>query len=208
MTEKTPDGDNAGGDETVVLSKEEHDQMVQTLAERKEAEAKLLKEVTDLRKKNRDLAQAPQSPEDVAKAVEAEFKKREAEEIKRTIESATNEFLSEHPEFSKENDPDGSKLAAFQKSLGQFSLSGIKTKEDYQRVLENAMRLTPEIEQPLSPTPNTPRVPSFVGGKPTAKLSEKESKLVQRSFGGDVEAYLKVKTKRPEYIEGLLEYIR
>lgn len=207
--DKNPEISNPGngGEDKVELSKAEYDKLVEERAKGLEAQARMKDEITQLREKIRTENPSLQ-PEDITKAVEAEFKKREADQVKKNIEEATQDFLSEHQEFSKENDPDGSKLASFQKALGQFSLSGVKTKEDYTQVLNNAMRLTPEVSQPVTPIVSTPRTPSIPGGKPSARLSDKEIKLVQRSFGGDVEAYLKVKTKRPEYVEGLLDYIR
>ncbi len=215
MTEINPEGtDGAGGDDKVVLTKKEHDEMVEALAKRKEAEARLKDEVTTLREKNRELAKSPEptvSEEQVQKAMAEEFKKRDAEAAKAASEQATAEFLDSHPEFSKENDTDGSKFAAFQESLKKLNLQGVKTKEQYTQALHDALRLTNQAEP--APTmlnfSSTPRSAYDARAIPQgSRLSAPEQKLVQRSFGGDVEAYLKVKAKRPEYVEELLRYVR
>lgn len=203
----------AGGEDKVVLTKEEHDTMVQSLAERKQNEANMQKELIDLRKKNRDLATANgqgAKPEiDISKAIEAEFKKRDEEVVKAASEQALVDFLDSHPEFSKENDEGGLKFAAFQKALGRINLSGVKTKEDYGQVLQDALRLTGEVESVLPSFSSTPRSANEVRSVPRgAQLTTPEQKLVQKNFGGNVDAYLKVKAKRPEYVEELLNWVR
>ncbi len=206
MDNNNPEGSNAPGGDEVKLSKEEYDKLVNTAASR-------LEELTKLREKNRELitnSQPVVQPDEIQKAVDTELKKRDAETLKTVIESATNEFTAAHPEFSPENDKDGSNLAAYQKALGRMNLNGVRTKEQYMQVLEDALRLT---EKPSNANPmnifSSPRsVPSAQNSQPAAHLSPVEQKLVANNFKGDVEAYLKVKAKRPEYIEEILKYVR
>ncbi len=200
--------------EEVKLSKEEFDKLVKTSAEKAQNEANMVAEITDLRKKNRELAET-KKPEivapltDVSKEVQAEFERRDREAIKIASEQATVEFLDSHPEFSKENDVGGLKFAAFQKALARVALNGVKTKEDYAQVLNDAMRLTGEVTPSMPNYSSTPRTAISVPGMaPAAQLSTPELKLVQNSFGGDVEKYLKLKAKRPEYVEELLRWVR
>lgn len=212
MSTVIPEGTLSTEGEEVKLSKQEHDEMVEAIANAKQAEANMQKEIIELRKKNRDsaLAKDPEvKPEDVSKAIEAEFKKREIEESKKSSEQALIDFLDSHPEFSKENDEGGLKFAAFQKALGRFSLSGVKTKDEYTQVLNDALRLTGETGTVTPNYSSTPRsVPEVRGVPKGAQLTTPELKVVQKNFGGDVEAYLKVKAKRPEYMEEILKYVR
>lgn len=207
-----PEGTSSTEGEEVKLSKKEHDEMVEALANSKQAEANMQKEVIELRKKNREsaLAKSPEvKAEDVSKAIEAEFKKRESEESKKSSEQALIEFLDSHPEFAKENDEGGLKFAAFQKALGRFSLTGVKTKDEYTQVLNDALRLTGESGTVTPNYSSTPRsVPEVRGVSKGAQLTTPEQKVVQKNFGGDIEAYLKVKAKRPEYMEEILKYVR
>jgi hypothetical protein len=214
MTDIIPEGTlGAGEDEKVVLTKVEHDKMVDALASDAEAKARLLDEVTDLRKKNRELVTktSPElKPEDVSKAVAEEFKKRELEDIKKASEDALAEFMDAHQEFSKESDPDGSKFSAFQKALARINLSGVKTKSDYIQVLDDALRLTGQVSSTTMPNfSSTPRSSTDIRGvAKSAQLLPAEQKLVSKNFNGDAEAYLKVKAKRPEYIDELLKWVR
>lgn len=201
-----------GGEEEVKLTKKEHDEMVRLLAERKQNETNMQNELIDLRKKNRDLAagsiQEPKS-EEIQKVVEAELKKRDTEELKRTTESVLIKFLDSHPEFSTENDEGGLKFAAFQKALVRINTQGVKTASDYEQVLEDALRLTGQVAPATPSFSSTPRsAPEVRGVSKGAQLTTPEQKLVQNNFGGDVDAYLKVKAKRPEYIEELIRWVR
>ncbi len=208
------DGTRSTVVEDVKLTKAEFDELVKAKAEKAQNEANMSAELAELRKKNRELAEkkSPEAepPKELSKEVAAEFAKRDAEVLKLASEQATVEFLDSHPELSKEKDTDGSKFAAFQKALGRISLAGVKTKQDYAQVLNDALRLTGEVSQP--PMPNyssTPRSAiSIPGSPPSAQLASPELKLVQTSFGGDVEKYLKLKAKRPEYVEELLRWVR
>ncbi len=208
------DGTRSTVVEEVKLTKKEYDELVNTAAESKQAVANVVAEVTDLRKKIREQAPTPSPvvPEpvgEVSKEVQAEFAKRDAEALQRASQEATVEFLDSHPEFSKENDVGGLKFAAFQKALGRIALNGVKTKQDYTQVLNDALRLTGEITPSMPNYSSTPRTAiSVPGTPPSAQLSTPELKLVQNNFGGDVEKYLKMKAKRPEYVEELLRWVR
>ncbi len=172
----------------------------------------MVTEIADLREKNRKLAEpkVPVAPvTDVSAAVEEEFKRRDQAAIKIASEQATIEFLDSHPEFSVENDAGGVKFAAFQKALGRINISGVTSKEDYIQVLNDALRLTGETVSTMPNYSSTPRTASNVPAlKPGHTLTAPEQKLIQNSFNGDVEAYLKVKTKRPDYVRELLNWVR
>lgn len=209
----TPNGD-AGGNENVTLSKQEYDKLINERAEAIQAKVSLTDEVTGLRQKNRELTQDGKiETEDVDRIVEQKLKERDAESLEMTKKQALTEFLDAHPELSKEEDTDGKRFAAFQGALSKLSLGGVKTKEDYNRVLSDAMRL---IEGQVEPTsrkdnmnPSTP--PSYStapSSKPGARVSDREMRLVNSHFNGDVETYLKKKAKHPILVEELLNYVR
>lgn len=209
----TPDG-GAGGNEDVTLSKTEYEKLVSERAEAFQARVSLTDEVTRLREKNREITQDTKiAPEDVNRIIEQKLKERDAEELETTKKNALTEFLDAHPELSKDEDKDGSRFAAFQSALARMSLAGVKTKEDYLNVLSDAMRLIPGHVEPTSKpdtmNPSTP--PSYVvppGSKSSVRLPEREMKLVNSHFSGDVEAYLKKKAKHPILVEELLNYVR
>lgn len=211
MIEVIPEGANGTGGEEVKLTKTEYDTMVLELAEGRQAVANMTGEIVDLRKKNREAPANVQEPkpEEIQKVVEAELKRRDAEVLKQTTEQVLAEFLDSHPEFSTENDEGGLKFAAFQKALGRMNTAGVKTKSDYEQVLEDALRLTGDVTPSMPSFSSTPRsAPEVRGVSKGAQLTTPEQKLVQNNFGGDIEKYLKVKTKRPEYIEELLRWVR
>lgn len=208
------DGTRSTVVEEVKLSKTEFDELVKSKAEKAQNEANMVAEITELREKNRKLSEpkSPVVPEpigEVSKEVQAEFAKRDAEALQRASQEATVEFLDSHPEFSKENDVGGLKFAAFQKALGRIALNGVKSKQEYTQVLNDALRLTGEISPSMPNYSSTPRTAiSIPGAPPSAHLTTPELKLVQNNFGGDVEKYLKMKAKRPEYVEELLRWVR
>lgn len=211
MTKDSEGNEIPGSDEEVQLTKVEYDELTQKLASKAQAEANMTAELIDLRKKNRELSGQSQGlqSEDVSKVVEEELKKRDAEELKRVKEALLGEFLDSHPEFAKEADADGSRFAAYQQALGRISLNGVKTKEDYASVLDDAFRLMERKESMPNNYSSTPiSVSTVPGSKTSARLNEKETKLVQNNFGGDIEKFLAMKAKRPAYVEELLNWVR
>lgn len=208
MENKDPEGNIIPGDENVTLTKDEYDKLVNT-------KASTIQEIADLRKKNRDLLETSQpvvEPDAVKKAIDEELKKRDSESLKKEIDAATNEFLAAHPEFSTENDTGGLKFAAYQKAVGRMNLAGAKSKDEYSQLLEDALSLMPQESVNANQTnfSSTPRTVGVVvqGVRPSAQLTPAEQKLVAGNFGGDVEAFLKVKAKRPEYIDELTKWVR
>lgn len=202
---------NPGGEDKVVLSKEEHTKIVSELAAKAQAEASLLQEVTDLRKKNRDLEDKKVVPEptEVQKVVQEELAKKEVEQAKSNFEAVTNSFLASHPEFSTENDPGGIKFKAFQKSLSRINLSGLKTIEEFEEAFQDAYSLMDRKATTDPMNPSSPRSSSRAPAvQPNAQLPSNEMALVKSHFGGNVEAYLKAKAKKPVYFEELLKWTR
>lgn len=211
---KSPEGTDGTGDTTVVLTAKEYKELTEKLATKVQDTVNMSQELIDLREKNRKLAEQPQvETKDIAGVVEAELAKRDSETQKVNQATALTRWLEAHSEFSPENDKDGSNFAAFQKALGRINLVGVKTESDYTQVLDDALRLTEQVStpQPLgNPMGSSPRNFAPVMGKQNygSNLSSQEVKLINDNFGGDVEKYLKVKTKRPEYIEEILKWVK
>lgn len=229
---------NPQGDETIVVPKAQYDEMVEKLADATQSKANLVAEIQELREK-KQLTEAeteelrkqlegrvdpPAStgeitPEKIAEMVTETAKKllseRDNEAAKENQEAALNDFLSKHTEFHPENDEGGLKLSALQRKLERFNTSGLKSREDYAAVLEDARNLVfggqpPRDEEGRNPNP----LPPNGGGRESApvreavddRLTPKELQIIERSFGGDKERYLKIKAKRPDYVATLLQY--
>ena len=206
IVQKVPSTEDA----TVVLTAEEYKELTEKLAKKVQAEVNMSEELKKLREKNRELADKPEvKTEDISKVVEAELVKRDAETTKVVQAQALTSWLEAHPEFSPEEDKDGSKFAAFQKALARVNLVGIKTAQDYVQVLNDALRLT---EQVPTMQPHNNFASSVIGGVPVRgstqvqNFTSAEQKFIQSSMGGDVDKYQKLKAKRPEYVEELLKW--
>lgn len=201
---------DSGANEQVTLSKTEFQKLIEDRANDAQSKANMAKELAEQREKIRTLSQSPAEPVDVSKVVEAEFQRRDAENVKTTQETALANWLAAHQEFSQENDKDGIKFAAFQKALSRFYLAGIKTSDGYVEVLNDALRLSEQVEITNYPMPSyssTPQgYPTARGTTPQQGLSQVEQKFVKNSMGGDVERYLKLKTKRPQYVDEMLKW--
>ncbi len=205
----------APGGEEVKLTKEEFDKLVNSSAESKQALANVVNEIKEMRTLNADLKkkveEAPESTTDIQKAVEQELARREKDSIQSIYAQATEGFLAAHPEFSQENDPGGIKLTAFQKSLGRISLNGLKTKEQFDEALSDALSL---MERKTNLDSNIVLPPSSKGNPALPRVASSyhlppaEEKLVKAHFNGDVEKYLVAKAKRPAYFEELLQWAR
>jgi len=200
----------AQGGETVVLSKDEYEQLVKATAEKSQAVENMTGELQELRKKHAALKEGKlPTPTEVAEVVQNELAKRETEEIKSTYQSVSEAFLASHPEFSSENDPGGVKFKAFQKSLTRFNLGVLKTTKEFEQAFTDALDLT-AINDPMN-LPNTPAPRSFssapvVSG--ASQLSPAEQKIIKEHFGGDLAKFNAAKAKRPVYMEEILKWAR
>ena len=214
-------------DEKVVLTKAEHQELVEKLANETQAKANLVNEVKELREKkqlsesevaelkvkNQELEalNKGENPEvDVEKVVETILTKKAIEDTKKTQENIKAKFRETHKEFHPDNDAGSIKLGVFERVVGRFNTSDLSN-EEYSKVLEDAYALmNKETKEPNTPgnnysEKNTPSNPPVSDDN---VLTPKEEKLIASTFGGDRERYLKQKAKRPDYIEQLLTYAR
>lgn len=221
--------------ETVTVPKAQYDEMVEKLADKTQTNSNLVAEIKDLREKKQlsdseaeelrkklegrvdTPADGTITPEQIAEMVADASKKilteRDNETAKQNKDAALEEFFSKNKEFHPENDEGGLKFASLEKKLARFNLTGLKTKEDFMSVFEDARNLVVGTVKEVTPTV-TPPLPPHGGGTHAApvkeatddKLSPKELEIIDRSFGGDKERYLKIKAKRPDYVQTLLAY--
>ena len=177
-----------------------------------ETEAKELKEKIEVLKKA-EVGDEELTPERIAEisanAVQEIILKKEESDAKANKEAALKSFQSTQKEFHPENDEAGIKISALDKVLSRFNLADLKTKEDFLGVYTDAFKLlkkeestTEQTEVPHSTdNPEESPTPSEVDLK---NLTKQELDIIDRTFGGDKERYLKIKEKRPDYVDQLL----
>lgn len=223
-------------DEKVTVPKKQYDEMVEKLASETQSKVNLVAEIKELREKKQlteaeaeDLKKkleqreviVPDStvltPERIAEittnTLRTALAEKDAEVAKANREAAMTEFLSKNKEFHPENDEGGLKLSALQRKLSRFNMEGLKTEPEFLSVLEDASRLVgiASKSKPVGTDPN-PAAPMGARGGAQIQdaagdnLSSKELQIIERSFGGDKERYIKIKTKRPDYVASLLQY--
>jgi cell division septum initiation protein DivIVA len=216
------------------VSKEAYNELVEKLANETQSKASLVAEIKDLREKKQiseaeaeaareklEAAKAapasveeftPQRVAEVAEeAAQRVLRNREREEAKGNRAAAMDAFIAEHREFHPDNDEGSLKMAALERKLERFNLSGLQSVSDFKSVFEDASRLVGGI-QPDNGSPENPNPLPPNGGGTSPKsaestvLSSKEMKIIDRTFGGDKERYLKIKAKKPDYVASLLQY--
>lgn len=177
-----------------------------------EAEVEELKQKIESVNKNDDENKdlTPEQIIDLAtKKTEEMFLKRDSMDAEDNQKAALAEFQSLQKEFHPDNDEAGIKIAALDKILARFNMSGLKTKADFLRVYQDSSNLMKrEEEQPApqtvphagdNPEDTTPPREITADG-----LTKQELNIIDRSFDGDKERYLEIKKKRPEYVDQLL----
>lgn len=222
--------------ETVTVPKEQYDEIVVKLADKTQATSNLVAEVKELREKNQiteaeaaalreklasrpDTATTEVNPQQVAEvaadAVKKVLNERDNQTAKENKDAAFAAFLEKHPEFAPANDEGGIKLSILEGKLARFNLAGLKSQSDFMTIFEDARNLAVgNTSAPIGTNedPN-PIAPNGGGGSSTVResednaLSPKELKLIQDTFAGDKERYLKQKAKRPDYVATLLAYL-
>lgn len=217
MSTQVPEPNKSGGeDEKVELSKKDYQKLIEDVANANQSITNVVDEIKELRKKNAELIkkEKEEKPEatEVEKAVQEEIARREKARAKENYEKATESFLG-RKEFSKENDPDGSKFKAFQNELKELNLNGKVEVEQFISSFEKAARLAGITTEKSKDNMNhqqahTPREGHSIDDQgDQGSLPAKEMKLVKERYGGDKEKYLKDKAKRPEYFDTLLKWM-
>lgn len=222
-------------EENVTLSKEEHEKLLKDLEEAKTATGNVVEELKTMRSEKAAEEEAKKAleekiaelekagtPEDVELTPEkvrqmaseqASEILRQAEEDRKKVakDSVEQRFKETHNEFHPDNDPGGIKYAAFQRELSRFNLGAMQV-EEVQKAYEDAYRLMEgNNTRPESANPDNPSEPVQPSTPPTADpntLTIQEKNIVQETFGGDTERYLKLKAKDPDFVEDLLQHAK
>lgn len=166
----------------------------------------------------RDLAEAKlkQTPpvpptDDVTKTVTTLLAQRDTETAQANLKNAEVRFQESHKEFHPDNDPGGIKYAAFKAKLSRFNTSGLRSEADFLAVFDDALRLMTDSPAPQTKVNPPAHTPSGTGSAPTSvtesPLSSKEQQLLKQ-MGWDEARYLKIKEKRPHYVQTLLNYMQ
>lgn len=213
-TEAKPDAEEqeveVKDEEVVELTKEEHAELIEKLANETQARVNLQGEIKDLRTKKTEVPEV--EPNDIEKAVNAKFEERQLGEVKANQDKALDKFFKAHPEFDQANDAGGLMFAKFQKNLARLNTTNATSAEDFESVFEDTLNLMGHksdegnaVPSKLASTPGSKASPD---SSPTTKFEGAEAKLVEGHFKGDGEAYLKMKAKRPAYVDTLLEFVQ
>lgn len=147
--------------------------------------------------------------------VEAKVRAILNEDAKKSADSARvvaeQKWKANHTEFSETNDPGGVKFAAIKGKLSRLSDQGLSSENDFIGLFEDAYVLVKK-ERNIDSHDYNPYAASNSsnGGAPKEtnanNLSAKEEKLMKME-GWDKEKYLKMKAKRPSFVESLLQYV-
>ena len=147
--------------------------------------------------------------------VEAKVRAILNEDAKKSADSARvvaeQKWKANHTEFSETNDPGGVKFAAIKGKLSRLSDQGLSSENDFIGLFEDAYVLVKK-ERNIDSHDYNPYAASGSSNGATPKttdpnnLSAKEEKLMKME-GWDKEKYLKMKAKRPSFVDSLLQYV-
>ena len=145
--------------------------------------------------------------------LDLKLKERDALNAQANKKAAFEKFVTEHKEFNPENDPTGLKRDALQRKFNSFNTDEFTKVEEFLSVIGDAKTLLSRndstIETPREPNlySNPGKLPNNPPAKRNDELTPKELKLITQS-GTTKERILKLKATNPEYLEGLLAYVR
>lgn len=123
--------------------------------------------------------------------------------------AAFDQFISEHKEYSPDNDPGGVKKSALEREFGNFNLTGLVETTDFKARIEKADRLLRgstirETENGNEPNSSGPSSTTAIEPENSTKLSPREKEVIERN-GWTEAQYLSLKTKMPGYVESLFK---
>ncbi len=145
--------------------------------------------------------------------LDKKLKEKEALSAQANKTAAFEKFVTENKEFNPENDPTGIKRGALQQKFNQFNTDGLSKVEEFIAVIGDAKTLLLGNDTPADTTrdkilySNPGKIHIDPTGKKDIGLTPKELKLAQTT-GKTKEQILKLKLNNPEFLEGLLEYVR
>lgn len=145
--------------------------------------------------------------------LDKKLQEKEALDAQANKTAAFEKFVTENKEFSPENDPTGLKRDALQKKFNLFNTNELTKVEDFLTVIGEAKTLLlgndkqVDTSKSINSYSNPGRINNNVLGNRESKLTPKELKLAQQT-GKTEDQILKLKQKNPEYLAGLLDYVR
>ena len=145
--------------------------------------------------------------------LDKKLQEKEALDAQANKKAAFEKFVTDNKEFNPENDPTGLKRDALQKKFNRFNTEGLTNVDDFLTVIGEAKTLLLGNDKPIDTSKsinsysNPGKINNNISGGRESKLTPKELKLAQQT-GKSEEQILKLKQKNPEYLEGLLEYVR
>ncbi len=222
--------------EVVTLPRAKYDEIVEALANETQSKTNLVNEIKDLREKRqiteteaeelREKLKAKEdapgevveiTPETIAsatsKAITEALAEKDSQDADSNREAALVKFKETHKEFHPDNDEGGLKFSAFEKKLKRFNLEGTVSERGFTSIFEDVRALVVGVTPAETPSldPNPPAPSGDGSGTPPKEvgddtLSSKELKIINDSFDGDKERFLKIRAKRPDYVASLLQY--
>ena len=172
----------------------------------------LLKEKSE-KKLEVDPNKALTDDEKIEALLDKKLKEKAALDAQANKKAAFEKFVAENKEFSPDNDPTGLKRDALQKKFNQFNTGELSTVGEFLSVIGEAKILLLGNDNQADTTreknlySNPPKTPNIPPNKKNEELTSKELKLIQQS-GVTKEKIMKLKANNPEYLAGLLEYVR
>lgn len=170
--------------------------------------------------KNNEKSTPPEDPnkvlteeEKIEALLDRKLADRLASDAQANKKAAFEKFITDNKEFHPDNDPTGLKRDALQKKFNQFNTDGLTKVEEFIAVIGDAktLLLGNDSQQSASKNNNSYSQSPTPRGNPPAKkdevLTPRELKLAEQT-GRTKEQILKLKTKHPELVQNLLEYVR
>lgn len=212
------DKPNEGGEEIAKEVTELKEKLTNVVEElKKERQEKgMYKELLDKAKETPESPKTPDAEVDkIVNVVKEVLNQEKASKAKTNKQVAFERFITENKEFHPENDITGLKRKALEDKIARrFNTDGLSEVEDFEQVIREAhillknndssFEVSKEVKNPYSTTPVSKTTPTVKDDK---NLSVKEKKLIEQG-SITLEKLLKLKETRPEFLEGLLEYVR
>lgn len=192
------------------MSEEDIKKLVDEVANLKQDKENVVNELKELRAKKPDQIDPAMIETKAKEIVERLLNEESGKKFTEIRIDAEKNFKQSFKEFHPDNDPGGIKYTAFQNTLTKMNLSGLKTAEEFAEAFEDAYLVMNKKSIKNGAYSNHADLnPIFA---PDARsvdgdnLSLKELKLIKQQ-GMDKAVYIKMREKRPSYVQELLKWI-
>lgn len=187
--------------------------LIEEVSNLKQDKVNLVEELKGLRTSRQEIEKRVS---EVEKKAADDLSKFASDDKQKKLDSAKkiaeDKFKSKYKEFHPDNDTGGLKYQALVKELELRKLDGVDTEDGFLSAFEDAAILLSQRGKQVKSNLNGRFAESPRGGSGDNKsiddsgLDAREVKLLKMQ-GWDAERYLKIKTKRPEYVESLLRFM-